>query len=145
MITEFKIFEDLENETTFILNDLVEYYKASQPKIKKFIKELLIPGTSVKFNISYAYNNSEFKFMNIRKDYTGIIYEILEYTVGYTGTLQHKTEQHIILSLILKNDINIEYRIKSNSPFTIYGNITEKQKSIINDLNLIRVTKNFNI
>jgi len=145
MITNFKVFENVENETTLILNDLMIYYNGNQNKIKKFITDLLAPGKVVKFNFNYGYDNSLFEFIPIVEGCTGIIDKVHECTVGYKGTLQHKEKEFVILSLILKNYPNIEYRINVNSPFTIYGNITEKQKIIIEELNLIRNANKFNL
>ena len=145
MITEFKIFENSEDKVTLVLNDLILYYNYNIPKFRKFINSLLVPGTLVKFNINYGYDTSVFKFIPISKDYTGIIDQVYECTIGYTGTLQHKKEQHAILTLILKNNIEIEYRINGNSSFTIYGDISEKQKDIIKELNLRREANKFNI
>jgi hypothetical protein len=146
MITEFKIFESVDDETTLVLNDLMIYYNNSLTKIRKFIMNLLKPYTLVKFNIRYGYDNSKSKFLPIDKDYIkGVIDQVYECTIGYTGTLQHKRDQFVVLSLILKNNIEIEYRIDGNSSFTIYGDISEKQKDIIKELNLRREANKFNI
>ena len=145
MITNFKVFENVESETTLILNDLMIYYNRSQTKIKKFITDLLAPGKVVKFNFNYGYDNSTFNFIPEVDEYTGIVDHVHDCTIGYKGTPQRKEKEFVILSLILKNDPNIEYRINVNSSFTIYGDITETQKNIIDKLKLIGNMSKFNL
>jgi hypothetical protein len=41
MITNFKIFENINNETVFVINDLVDYYNGDWHKIFDFINNLL--------------------------------------------------------------------------------------------------------
>jgi len=145
MIKKFKIFEEVENETTFFLNDLMIYYNKNQTKIKKFIIDLLTPGKVVKFNYKYAYNKNTSTFLPINKEHIDIIYSIDECNIGYKGTLQNKISQFVVLTITLKNNIDIEYRIDVNLPFTVYGDITRKQKIVIDELNLIRKTNKFNL
>jgi len=144
MITKFDSF-DTQEEITFMLNTLLEYYNGSYTKIKKFLTDLLIPGTNVKFYSKYSFNNIKKVLVDYENKHNGIISKVERCGIGYTGTAKKRVKEFVSLDLILKNDEHIIHSVDVNSPFTIYGYIPPRKKDIINKLILIENAKKFNL
>jgi len=106
---------------------------------------LLIVDTLVEFNCKNCYDKEKNIFIDVPQIVKGRINTITECTTGYQGTLQHKKRIFVLLSLILTTNDNYIYHVDNKSSFTIYGNITEKQKKVINEMNLTRISNKFNL
>jgi hypothetical protein len=139
MITEFKIFENSEDKVTLVLNDIIDYFNCVEDSIRNFIFKLLDYNNNIiEFECAKCTDmvNGVTHFININRHHKGIL-RGRGYGFNYD-------EKRIYLALNLKR-IKYYHDVDTNLPMTIYGNIPNDIKNIINDLNLIRSAKNFNI
>jgi len=137
MITNFKIFENIEKETTFVINDLVDYYNKDWHKIFDFINDLL-HDKLVFFNCKECrgYINNSFVGIKHNKSHKGIVNSI--------GLGHYDHDNSVYLSLSLKR-IRYIHEVDVKLPMIIYGDISDNIEKIINEINLIKTTKKYNL
>jgi len=154
MITDFKIFEENNKETTFIINDLIDYFKNNEEyyqniyperrynfedAISYFLQELLL-NTMVKINcIECTSNDNGVKsYRHRNKTHKGIVSGY-----GY-GMLENGDDEHIHLDLYLRR-IRHNHLVDVNTPIIIFGDIDKELSDIIDDVNMISNSKKYNL
>lgn len=147
MITNFKIFEDTNKETTFILDDLIDYYTDNKNNIKtayitSFINGVFKYKVLVKFNCKSCYfYNSEGTLNHAHYSNGRIIHKGL---IQGTGIGFYEHEKKIYLSLTLKR-IKYSHEVYTSKPITVYGDINPIYLDIINEINAKRDSNKYNL
>jgi len=140
MITEFKIFENSEDKITIILNDVIDYFDGDDDSIRNFIFKLLDYNDNniVEFDCKKCTMmiNGVTNFMHSNKHHKGVI---RGRSYGFSNEFHY-----IYLTIILKR-IKYDHDVDTNSPTTIYGYVPDEIKKIVNDINIKREAKKFNI
>lgn len=142
MITNFKIFENIDNETTFILNDLIDYYTTDDKKIdtdslKEFIS-FLFRWPIVKFYCKHCTDdiNGVTHYIHSKKTHKGKV------RGGGYGFNEDNSELYFSLKL---NRIKYTHEVDTSKPITIYGNINPIYLNIIDEINAKRDSNKYNL
>lgn len=139
MITNFKIFENVDKETTFILNDIYEYYDdkyiSKTPYISSFIRNIFKYKTIIKFNCENCldYKDGIQLYKHSNKIHKGKI-------LGASSGVGDK----IILTLYL-NRIKYSHEVDTSKPITIYGDIDSIYLTVINEINTKKDANKYNL
>ena len=137
MITNFKIYENQNVETTFIINDVIDYFNAEEELIKEFLFEIIKFHNLVKFHCEVCEDydiNGVRNNMHYNKIHKGII---CGYGYGFSDIGLH-------LTLHLKR-IKYSHEININLPFTIYGELPNDIKKVIGEMNMRRDANKYNL
>ena len=144
MITQFKIFEDNNIETSFIINDLIPYchdkvelwgYPFVDDNILE-IEELFKNFRTVKFDCEHCTTdiNGATSYINSNKSHKG---KVRGYGFGLSDSRIHLT--------LTLDRIKYRHNVNTDEPIIIYGEISQKLKDIIDEVNLLSNAKKYNI
>jgi hypothetical protein len=130
-----KLFEGSNDETVFIFSDVVNYYDANEQLIYNFILKIINLNMMVKFNCRVCkYDlNRTVHYIHYNKIHKGII-------KGF----EYELSDHINLDLAI-NNIKFYHEVNTNLPFTIYGKLPDDIKKTIDEINMIRNIKKYNL
>jgi len=150
MITDFKIFENKNTETTIILNDLVAYYEDKvdlvmlpfiRDDIRDFFNEFLM-NSMISFFCEECSGPGGYgwgvQVKHRNKTHKGVVR-------GYgTGVNTGDVPSTLHLSLNL-NRIRHEHLVDTSKPITIYGDLPEDVLEIIDEVNMLSDSKKYNL
>lgn len=140
MITNFKIFENVDKETTFILDDIYEYYTddkyiSKKSYISSFIKNIFKYKTIIQFNCKNCLDYE-----------SGVTYHIYSDKIhkGKILGASSGVGNKIVLTLYL-NRIKYSHEVDTSKPITIYGNIDSIYLTVINEINAKKNANKYNL
>jgi len=139
MITQFKLFENTGNKVTLTINDIIGYFNGDNESISDFIFKLLeIKNNVIKFECKKCTEDIKGLnyFMHSNKQHKGVVRGF-----GYGF---NKEFNYIFLTIKLKG-IRYKHDVDTNSPMNIYGIIPDDIKDIIDEININKETKKFNL
>lgn len=136
-----KKYEENNQKVELIINDLIDYYKSDEPSIRSFIHNLYLFLMKNKIiieifcNRCVDINNST---AHSHKKHKGILYG---YGYGFKNEYGIK---EIYLTFNLKR-IKYQHQIDTYNPITLYGNISDDIKKVIDDINFQKSIINYNL
>lgn len=142
MITKFQTFENIETETELIINDIIDYFDGDNKIIYDFIMKLF------KFNTMVKVKCKNCTTMNDNRRIVTTIYKYSHKThkgiIGGVGCVGKSGDKEIFLTLQFKR-LKYDHEIDTNQPIIIYGNMPDDVKTIIDDINMKKCAKKYNL
>jgi len=144
MIIKFKIFENIEKQTSFIINDLVPYFEENtelvlipwiDDDISTFLTKLLL-NRYVKIECEKCEDIEHNYYKYFNKSHKGKVR-------GISFGFDHSTDK-IYLTLEL-NRIRHKHIVNIYKPIIVYGDIPNDLDEIIDGTNLLSNTKKYNL
>jgi len=144
MITQFKIFENDNQYTILVINDLIDYYTNDKDivdasLIYDFIEQLMKFKRVIEFQCLHCTQdvNGITNYFHTNKKHKGKVR-------GYGYGLQLVDTENVILNVSLDR-IKYKHEVDTNKPMIIYGELEEHLKDVIDEINMNNNIEKYNL